>query len=578
KKPFFAATYIPKESRFGRVGMMEFIPRIKNVWEDRHQEVLDSAEKITTALQSMETEPPGEDLDDTVFHKAYQELESRFDRNHGGFSQAPKFPTPHNFSFMLRYWKRFGEEKALGMVEETLQAMRQGGIYDHIGYGFHRYSTDKEWLVPHFEKMLYDQALLAMAYLEVFQITGKKIYGETAREILSYVLRDMTSPEGGFYSAEDADSEGVEGKVHVWREDEVRGVLGKEAADLIIALFNIEKNGNFKEEASGHPTGTNIFHLRKPLPDMARELGVPLETLEKKVASARTTLFNARKGRVHPHKDDKILTDWNGLMIAALARASQILGDVVYARTAEKAVQFILSELRDKNGRLLHRYREGEAKIAAHLDDHAFLTWGLIELYEATFEPRYLRNALEINEHLLKHFWDDKSGGFFFTPDDGERLIVRKKEIYDGAVPSGNAVAMWNLLRLARFTGRTDLDERAAKIDNAFYKQINAFPSGYTQFLVGFEFGIGPTHEVVITGTGGSRDTVEMIDAVRRLFIPNRVLIFRPTDVASPEIDQISPFVKEHRSLEGKATAYVCVNNACKAPTRNIKEMLEQLK
>lgn len=577
KKPFFAATYIPKESRFGRTGMLELIPRIKDVWETRHSEVLESAASITNALQGMEKETPGEELDRSVLDKAYHELAKRFDKTYGGFSHAPKFPTPHNFLFMLRYWKRTGNPEALKMVEKTLQEIRWGGIYDQIGFGFHRYSTDREWLVPHFEKMLYDQAMLALAYLETYQATGKEIYGNTAREILDYVLRDMRSPEGAFYSAEDADSEGVEGKFYVWTEKEIREILDREEADLIVRVFHVQGSGNFKEEATGKSTGANILYVGKPVSEIASELKISVAVLEKRIELARVKLFEARKNRVHPHKDDKILTDWNGLMVAAFARAAQVFGEATYSDAASDAAELILKKLRNSDGRLLHRYRGGDAGITAHLDDYAFLVWGLIELYEATFKVHYLKTALDLNADMLTHFWDGQVGGLLFTPDDGESLIVRKKELYDGAIPSGNAVAMLNLLRLARFTGRADLDEKASKMGKAFSGQVKQLPSGYTQFLSAVDFGLGPCYEVVVVGSLASQGTMEILKALRTRFIPNRVVLFRPADQESPEIIRIAPFTQHQVPVDGKTTAYVCLVNACKTPTTDIKEMLEML-
>jgi hypothetical protein len=577
KKPFFAATYIPKGSRFGRTGLMELIPRIQSVWTTRQAEVLESAEKIIDALKSTAQETPGSDLDRSVLAKAYEDFADRFDKTFGGFGSAPKFPTPHNFLFMLRYWKRSGDEKSIEMVEKTLQAMREGGIYDQIGFGFHRYATDREWLVPHFEKMLYDQAMLTLAYLETYQATGKGLYRETAEEIFTYVLRDMTSPEGGFYSAEDADSEGVEGKFYVWPEKEIRQRLDKDEADLIIHAFHVKKEGNFSEEATGKSTGENILHLGKPISEIAKERNMSPQELTARISKARKKLFDIREKRIHPHKDDKILTDWNGLMIAAFARGAQVLGERTYARAAEKAADFILNHMRKEDGRLFHRYREGEAKITAHLDDYAFFIWGLIELYEATFEAGFLKTALELNADMLKHFWDDKAGGFFFTPDDGETLIVRKKEVYDGAVPSGNAVAMFNLLRLASLTGASDLDEKASKIDNAFSEQIKQFPSAFTQFLVALDFGIGPSYEVVIVGASDAKDTIEMTTALNTTFTPNKVVILRPSEQKSPDIDALAPFVKNYPGIDGKATAYVCMNNACKLPTTDVKQMLAMM-
>ena len=578
KRPFFAGTYIPKESRFGRLGMMDLIPRVKQVWKERRDEVLDSAEKIVGALKSVESEAPGEEPDTSTLDGAYQQLAQRFDERFGGFSKAPKFPTPHSLYFLLRYWKRTNNQKALQMLDKTLQEMRRGGIYDHVGFGFHRYSTDQEWLVPHFEKMLYDQAMLAMAYVEAYQAMGNEGYKRTAEEIFSYVLRDMTAPSGGFYSAEDADSEGVEGKFYVWTEAEIREVLTKKEADFLIKLFNVEKGGNFLEEASGKKTGANIMHLKKSLSEMAVDLKISEQDLRDQLESAREKLFTHREKRIHPHKDDKVLTDWNGLMIAALAKGSRAFGEPRYAEAAKKALNFIFDQMQQPNGRLLHRYRDGHAGITANVDDYAFLIWGLIELYEATFDAHYLETALKMNEEMLKHFWDDKSGGLFFTPDDGETLIVRKKEIYDGAVPSGNAVAMLNLLRLARFTAHSHLEERATQIGRAFSKAVNQFPSGYTQFLVAVDFGIGPSYEVVIVGKSEGKDTREMLRALRSRFIPNKVTVFRPTEIESPPIDSLAEYVKYQVSLDGKATAYVCMNFACQEPTTEVDKMLELIK
>jgi uncharacterized protein YyaL (SSP411 family) len=340
----------------------------------------------------------------------------------------------------------------------------------------------------------------------------------------------------------------------------------------------VEKGGNFLEEATGKKTGANILHLKKSPSEAASDLEVSEEDLQDRLASAREKLFSARENRIHPYKDDKVLTDWNGLMIAALAKGSRAFGELKYAEAARKAVDFIFDQMRGPNGRLLHRYRDGQAGITANVDDYAFLIWGLIELYEATFDAPLLEMALKLNEEMLKHFWDDKSGGLFFTPDDGEALIVRKKEIYDGAVPSGNAVAMLNLLRLARFTANTHLEEKANEIGRAFSKAVKQFPSGYTQFLVAVDFGIGPSYEMVIVGNSGAGDTKEMLRALRSRFIPNKVTLFRPTEKESPHIDKLAEYIKHQVSLDGKATAYVCMNFACKEPTTDVSKMLGLIK
>ncbi len=572
KKPFFAATYIPKTSRYGRAGMMELIPRVEQVWKTRQQEVLESATGMTQALHHLEKNPAVKELNQHTLEKAFQELSKRFDRTHGGFSSSPKFPTPHNLSFLLRHWKRTGNAEALHMVEMTLQKLRWGGIFDQIGYGFHRYSTDKEWLVPHFEKMLYDQAMLALAYLETYQATGNALYRDVAREVFAYVLRDMRSPEGGFYSAEDADSEGVEGKFYLWTEEELTEILSKQEAELLIQAFNVEERGNFAEEATGKLTGANILYPGKDPAAISMELSLP--DFERVLEQARKKLFEAREKRVHPYKDDKILTDWNGLMIAALARGARVLGEEQYALAALDAARFVLDRMCTPEGRLLHRYREGDAAITANADDYAFFIWGLLELYQATFDAAHLQTALSLSEGLISHYWDHQGGGLFFTPDDGEDLIIRKKEIYDGATPSGNGVAAHNFLRLARLTGNTEYEEKAHGILKSFSEQVDEFPSGYTQFLCSLDFALGPCFEVVVAGPSEGPDVKKMLNALNSRFIPNHVALFRPSDKDSSAIDGVAEFIKDHAAREGKATAYVCSNNACKEPTTDVDEML----
>ena len=577
KKPFFAATYIPKETRYGRIGMLDLIPRIKEIWETKQNEVVQSAQQITAALKKTAVDTGEEDLDSKTLHRAFEELSQRFDEHYGGFSRAPKFPTAHNLLFLLRYWHRTGNERALAMVKKTLEEMRRGGMYDQVGFGFHRYATDQEWLVPHFEKMLYDQALIAMAYTEAFQATREDEYARTAHEICAYVLRDMTAPGGGFYSGEDADSEGHEGRFYIWTEDEIRKALAPEEAAVAIKTFNIKRSGNFLDEATQQQTGANILHLSASPAQIANALKGSGKDVKALLETIRRKLFAVREKQIHPHKDDKILTDWNGLMIAALARASQILDTPAYAEAAQKASAFILKTLRTKDGRLLHRFRDGEAAIPAMADDYAFLVWGLIELYEATFEPGYLTTALELNKAMIDHFWDEPAGGFYFTADDAESLILRKKEIYDGAVPSANSVAMLNLLRLGRIIAQPDLEQKALKIARAFSNSVKQAPSAYTQLMAAVDFGAGPAYEVVIAGTPQGNDTKEMITALRKAFVPNKIVLLRPADKKSPDITAIAPYTKNQISLNGKATAYVCRNYACSLPTTNINKMLELL-
>ncbi len=581
KKPFFAATYIPKVGRFGSSGLLELIPRIRDLWTNDRNRLLDSAEKISLNLNQLRTPESGTALDESALTNAYEGLCQLFDIQNGGFGSAPKFPTPHNLLFLLRYWKRTGDANALDMVETTLQAMRMGGVYDHVGFGFHRYSTDARWFAPHFEKMLYDQALLAMAYSEAYQATHKVEYAATAREILAYVQRDMTSEAGGFYSAEDADSEGVEGKFYLWSVAELKSLLDKDEFSLLLKLFDIQEGGNFEIER-----GLNILALRSSLEDAASVYGMPEKEVRERIEKIRTKLFAAREKRVHPYKDDKILTDWNGLMIAALAKAAQALGlalsdqdnqgDQDYSLAARRAADFILAKMRRPDGRLLHRYRDGPG-IEANLDDYSFMIWGLIELYEAVFDTKYLQAALDLNKIMIDHFWDNESGGFYFTPDDGERLLVRRKEIYDGAVPSGNSVAMSNLLRLSRLTGNHQYEELADKIGQTFSVQVSRQPAAYAMLMATLDFGIGPAYEVVVVGDPDAQDTVDMLKALRSRFMPSKVVISIDSRDESPAIHRLAESTKNMSRIEGSATAYVCANLSCDLPTTDAAKMLDLL-
>jgi uncharacterized protein YyaL (SSP411 family) len=575
KQPFFAATYLPKEGRFGHPGMLELVPRIGEAWKSHRGELLGSAAQITAHVRSLTTHTAGRELGPETLHAGYEQLASRFDTRRGGFGEAPKFPTPHNLSFLLRYWKRSGEEQALKMVERTLRAMRDGGICDHIGFGFHRYSTDADWLVPHFEKMLYDQALLVMAYVEAYQATGKPDYARTAHEILTYVLRDMTSPEGGFYSAEDADSEGVEGKSYLWTRDEIVNALGTADGEVFCRVFGIKPGGNFSNPHC--PPNTNIPHITKRLLDWGRELGIEENELRPRLETTRQRLFEARAQRVHPFKDEKILTDWNGLMIAALAKAARALDEPHYAAAAQRATDFLLARMRDDQGRLLKRYRQGEAGLPAHLEDYAFVVWGLLDLYEANFEVHNLEAALALNREMLTRFWDETNGGLFFTASDAEELPVRTKEVYDGAIPSGNSVAMLNLLRLGRITANAELEARAAAIGRAFSDRVSQAAAAHTQLLSALDFTLGPSHQVVIAGQPGATDTTRMLRALRSRFIPNKVVLLRPSESEAPAITRIAPYTEHHRALDGKATAYVCMNCTCQTPTTDVEEMLSLL-
>ncbi|MGD9818072.1 MAG: thioredoxin domain-containing protein [Desulfomonilaceae bacterium] len=578
KKPFFAGTYFPKESHHGRIGMIDLAPRIKQLWSDNRDEVVEASRKVTSALNQIPDDAPGAGLNMNDLREAYTQLAQRFDTARGGFSQAPKFPTPHNLLFLMRYAKRTSEKSVLAMVEKTLENMRRGGIYDHIGFGFHRYSTDNEWLVPHFEKMLYDQAMIALAYTEAYQITGNSQYRKTVEEIFEYVLRDMTSKDGAFFSAEDADSEGIEGKFYVWSLDEMLQILSAGEARVACKIFGIRAEGNFKEESTGHLTGDNIIHLDRSLAQNASELGMSLEQLEEIFEKIRIKLFTEREKRTHPYKDDKILTDWNGLMIASLAKASQAFGDLKYAKAAMRSADFIIKKMRDEKGRPLHRYRDGDAGLPAHVDDYAFLIWGLIELYEATFVLDYLKIALELNDDFLDRFWEKSVGGFYFTAHDTEETLVRKKELYDGATPSGNSVAALNLIRLARLTSNLDLEEKANRILEVFTGIVSKFPSGYTHLLMAVDYALGPSYEIVLVAREDSEDYLEFKQKLQQPFVPNKVIIFKPVGgQAEKELVNLAQFTREHTCLDGKPTAYICKNFRCELPSTDLIKTLEMM-
>ncbi len=574
KKPFFAGTYFPKGGGRGRPGMTELVPYFGQMWETEREKITESADVMTEELGKLTQSFGGGKIGEETLHKAFQQFEERFDSTFGGFEGRHKFPVAHNFMLLLRYWKRTGSEEARHMVEVTLRAMRSGGIFDHVGHGFHRYATDDRWLLPHFEKMLYDQALNAMAYIEAFQVTGEEFYAMTARDTFGYVLRDMTSPEGGFYSAEDADSEGEEGKFYVWSEEEVNAILGPEEGNLYTTVYNFQPDGNFREEATGQKMETNIPHLTKPLADSAAELGIELSELRRRLAASRKKLFLEREKRIHPLKDDKVLTDWNGLMIAAFAKGAKAFGSDEFKEAARRAADFVLTTLRHPDGRLLKRWRTGQAGLPAHLEDYAFVIWGLIELYEATLEVRWLTAANELAETMIDHFHDDQHGGFFLTADDSEELIIRSKEAYDGATPSGNSVAAYTLLRLGRMTANTRFEEIGEGVLKAFSAVLEKAPSQFSVSLMALDFLIGPSQEIVLAGD--QVELREMLSEVRTRFLPNAILVHRP-DSGAEELVALAPYLEHQTSISGKPTAYVCSNYACQQPISSSEELREKL-
>lgn len=567
KKPFFAGTYFPKAERLGNPGFIPILKKITDLWKTNRESIITSSEQVVKILQSAEFTTPGEILTKEILKHAYEQLRGNFDSIYGGFGTSPKFPTPHNYTFLLRWWKRSHDPVALEMVEKTLERMGRGGIYDQLGGGFHRYSTDEYWLVPHFEKMLYDQALTAIAYTETFQATGNKFYADMVQSIFEYVLRDMTSPDGGFYTAEDADSEGIEGKFYVWTPDEILKILGKKEGAIFCEYYDVTKEGNFEEK--------NILHVDMPLHTLAQSKGLKPEELQELLNTARKKLFSAREKRIHPHKDDKILTSWNGLMIAALAKGAQALNEPKYTQAAIRATEFILNTLQEEDGTLLRRYRQGEASIPGYLDDYTFFIWGLIDLYETTFDIKYLKTALELNKQTIENFWDEKRGGFFFSGKKNEQLITQTKEVYDGATPSGNSVALLNILRLEHMTGNRDPGKIAEQLIKTFGETINQYPSGYTQFLCALDFALGPTKEIVIAGEPDLDDTKQILLEIRKRFLPGKVILLHPAKDRS--IEEIAEFVREQKPLDNKVTVYICVNYACKVPTNDKDKILQLL-
>lgn len=591
KKPFFAGTYFPKAQRNGHQGLMELSEQVGNLWSTSEGKLRESADKIVSAIQSGVTKTniptiPSSPLTneilpqngkgpisetfgswgEKVIEKAFDNLAQIFDARYGGFGTAPKFPTPHTLTFLLRYAEDHPQDKALEMVLKTLDGMAQGGIYDHIGFGFARYSTDEKWLIPHFEKMLYDNALLASAYLESYQVQHRPEDAQKVQEIFTYVLRDMTSPKGGFYSAEDADAEGVEGKFHVWTPQEIEAVLGKETATKYCAVYDISSQGNF--EGKNNP---NL--LLGTLDKIAHENSLTKDEVLSSLKSARQALFTAREKRIHPYKDDKILTAWNGLMIAALAKGAQVLGKQPYLEAATKAADFVLSHLVRKDGRLLARYREGDAAYPGYLDDYAFFIGGLLELYTASGNPQYLKTAIHLQEELERLFKDEEGGGYFLTGSDAEELLFRPKESYDGALPSGNSITALNLLRLARLTGDGQWEKKAEQQLLSFRPVLEEHPTGYTAFLQALQFALHPSQELILAGSLESAELPEMRQIFFSEFRPYSSVLYQEGSLA-----ELIPWTKDYPVDENHVTAYLCQNFTCQRPVQQIEEFRTLLK
>lgn len=557
---FFAASYIPKNSRAGLIGMLDLVPQIMQIWKSQRQQLEMVGADVQRRIQAMEKRTPQKALGKEVFQAAYQQLSGEYDSENGGFGYAPKFPRPHNLLFLLRYYAQTGEKAARWMVEETLNKMRQGGIYDQVGFGFHRYSTDERWLVPHFEKMLYDQALMALAYIEAFQATSANRYAEAAKEVLDYVLRDLTGVDGGFCSAQDADSEGEEGKYYIWTVDEVFDVLSPADAELAFHIYGLNPKGNYSEG-----NGKNILYSAEPLDELAPYEGLTLQELIDRMHKIRAVLFEARKKRVPPAIDDKVLTDLNGLMIAALAKTGSTLKEQKYIEAAEQTADFILKRML-KDGVLYHRYAKGEAAIEGFLDDYASLIYGLCHLYEATFQEQYLQAAVNLTKAMIEKFRDNKDDGFYQT-QNGNPSIPRLKQVYDGATPSGNSMALYCLLWIGRLISEPRYEEIANRMSELFADEVEAMPQAYTFFLSALELLLGNSYSVVLVGDLKGEDSQLMLDALRRNYLPTTTVQFKSPKNADAGYQQI----------DGKATVYVCQNQTCLPPTNSTELMLKQL-
>ncbi len=537
-KPFMGGTYFPKEDRYGRPGFLTVLRRIHELWKDKRKELNESADQVGDYLKKMsEVETPGEVKLDAAFEKMVFQAERSYEPRHGGFSQQPKFPHSTTLSFLMRHYARTGEKKALEMVETSLTEMARGGIYDQLGGGFARYSTDGEWLVPHFEKMLYDNALLAACYLEAWQLTKKDLYARVVRETLDYILRDMTSKDGGFYSAEDADSEKVEGKFYVWNPKQVVEALGPDA-DRFMKAFDVTPRGNWEPHEESIPKNQSVLHVVED---------GDFSDLKKK-------MFEARSRRVRPHLDDKVLTGWNGLMISAMAQAGAALDEPRYRDAAVRAAEFLLST-HVREDRLLRTSRLGEAKLDGYLEDYAYLAAALLDLYEATFDEKYFLRSVQLVRKAIELFWDDAAGGFFVTAKGHESLIARMREEYEGPHPSGNSVMLLTMLKLHDYTGEAGYLDRADKLVRSFKSHLERFPMGHGWMMVALDYLKGPSREIVVTGP----DPAPLLQVVRSRFLPNKVLALADGKASIPLLEGRGP-------VQGKAAAYVCENMACKKP------------
>jgi uncharacterized protein YyaL (SSP411 family) len=565
-EPFYGGTYFPPTDRHGMPSFKKLVLALADAWKNRRAEIASNATQIVAGVQEAMKLATGEGaLNPELLRGAGKSLARAFDPRFGGFGQAPKFPHPMELRLLLRIAKRFDDDSALGMVRTSLDQMAMGGLYDQLGGGFHRYSTDERWLVPHFEKMLYDNALLLVAYLEGYQVTGNEFYRTIVEETLGYVQREMTSKNGAFFSTQDADSEGVEGKFFVWTLPEIEALLGSEDAKLFAAVYDVTPHGNWE--------GHDILHLSRGLDIEAKMLGMPLDALKARLKDCKDKLFAARSKRIWPGRDEKILTSWNALMLNSFAKAAQVLEKPEYAQAASRATDFLLTTMRRADGRLFRTTFAGMTpKLNAYLEDYAYLIDALVTLYETTFEPRWIESALSLAKVMIEQFWDETEGGFFYTGKDHETLIARNKDPHDNATPSGNSMAVTGLLRLAKLTGNTDLFDKAERTLRLFRSLMVHSPTAAGQMLSALDFYLGPVQEIAVVGDAGNAEVIDVLRQLRRPFRPHQVVAWKASGDAAAE--EVLPLLKDRGAL-GAVTTYVCENFACQAPIVGAKAFSE---
>ncbi len=565
-KPFYGGTYFPPEDRPGMPGFPRVLMGVAQAYRERPQDVEKSVGQILSALQRMSHSQESKSTFslDAIAESAEQ-ISRAYDSDHGGLGQAPKFPNVGVYELFLRHYHHSKNQRFLEMVSHTLTKMAQGGIYDHLGGGFHRYSVDAKWLVPHFEKMLYDNAQLVRIYAQLYCVTGDELFKDVTEETVDYLLREMFQREGGFYSTQDADSEGKEGKFFVWSPQEINQILGEEAGEIFARIYDVSDFGNFEDK--------NILHPILTLEQASKLFKKDAAEIAALVADSKKKLFQEREKRIKPFRDEKIITSWNGLMLSGLAEAIKISANLTYVDTANRTIQFIFSKM-FRDGHLLHTYKDGKAKLLGYLDDYAFLAVGLLDLYEATFDRTHLARAIELTDITLSEFWDPKDGGFFYTGKSHEQLISRAKPVFDASIPSGNSMATHLLLRVYHLTGTEDYLKRAETVLRSYYDAMVSQPFGFAHMLCALDLYLRKPKEIVVVGKRKDPKTAELVRGIHSLYLPNKTLQLAGPDEA---LEKISPLLQGKTQLDGKPTVYVCQNFTCSAPVtswEDIKRLL----